>query len=242
MIYLLRAELYKFKKDITVWIISLLLVCCAGISIVTGVYSSVENAVLNLGKDSMILILACAVYAGFSCTDDFSNRTVLYAVTYGNSRCHILLVKYCHYLLGCTAIIISYMTASTLISLLTLETGVTLPALFYFVLKSLFLSLPLYWGIAVIFFFLAIITRKAVMTMGLSVAFSILGVVFTNKAYSSVPQPGNSPLRFFPTIQISSLYEKTLSAFDYQSSVILSVLIILILLLAGSVILKKAEL
>lgn len=80
------------------------------------------------------------------------------------------------------------------------------------------------------------------MTMGLSVAFSILGVVFTNKAYSSVPQPGNSPLRFFPTIQISSLYEKTLSAFDYQSSVILSVLIILILLLAGSVILKKAEL
>ena len=40
----------------------------------------------------MILILACAVYVGFSCTDDFINRTVIHAITCGNRRFHILLV------------------------------------------------------------------------------------------------------------------------------------------------------
>ena len=47
---LMKAELYKLKKDMTVWVISLVLVCCAGISIFTGIYDSVENMVLNLGK------------------------------------------------------------------------------------------------------------------------------------------------------------------------------------------------
>ena len=93
MIYLMKAELYKFKKDISVWIISFILICCAGISIFTEVYSSAENTVLNLGKESMTLILACAIYVGFSCTDDFTNRTVIYAITYGNRRLQILVYK-----------------------------------------------------------------------------------------------------------------------------------------------------
>ena len=93
----MKAELYKFKKDISVWIISFILVCCASISIFTEVYSSAENTVLNLGKDSVILILACAIYVGFSCTDDFTNRTVIYAITYGNRRLQILLAKYCSF-------------------------------------------------------------------------------------------------------------------------------------------------
>lgn len=118
MMCLMKAELYKFKRDISVWIISLTLICCAGISIFTGVYSSVENAVLNLGKDYMGFILAFAVYAGFSCTDDFTNRTVIYAITYGNKRFQILLVKCCRYILGCTIIIVSNMTVFMMLSLL----------------------------------------------------------------------------------------------------------------------------
>ena len=59
---LMKAELYKLKKDITVWAIFLVLVCCAGISIFTGVYDSVENMVLNWGKESMILILVCCIF------------------------------------------------------------------------------------------------------------------------------------------------------------------------------------
>ena len=239
---LMKAELYKFKKDIAVWVIALVLVCCAGISIFTGVYDSVENMVLNLGKESMVLILACAIYAGFSCTDDFTGRTIIYAVAYGNRRFHILLVKGCRYIIGCTAIIISYMAVSMIVSLPVLETGISLPDLIVCATKSIILSLPLYWAVAMIFFAIAMVTRKASVTMGISVAGSILGVVFTNKAYSSAPIPGKSLLRFFPTIQIPMIYEKTFSSFDYQMALIFSIFIIMIMFLAGSVIFNKAEL
>ena len=239
---LMKAELYKLKKDMTVWVISLVLVCCADISISTGVYDSVENMVLNLGKDSMILILACAIYAGFSCTDDFTDRTIIYAVTCGNRRFHILLVKGCRYILGCTAIIISYMAVSMIVSLPVLGTGMPLPELIMYAAKSLILSLPLYWAAAMIFFAIAMVTRKAVMTMGISVAGSILGVVFTNKAYSAASIPGKSFLRFFPTIQIPMIYEKTFSSRDYQMALIFSIFLIMIMLFVGSIILNKAEL
>lgn len=242
MMYLMKAELYKFKKDISVWIISLILICCASISIFTEVYSNAENTVLNLGKDSMILILACAIYVGFSCTDDFTNRTVIYAITYGNRRLQILLAKYCRYIFGCTIIIISYMSVSMMISFLALGTEITLPCLFMYAVKSLFLSLPLFWVIATIFFFFAIITRKSTMAMGISVACSIIGVVFTNKAYFSMQQPDNSLLRFSPVVQIPMIYEQTLSACDYKSTSIISILIVTIVLLVGAVIFNKVEL
>ncbi len=239
---LIKAELYKLKKDIAVWVISLVLVCCAGISIFTGVYDSVENMVLNLGKESMVLILACAIYAGFSCTDDFTGRTIIYAVAYGNKRFHILLVKGCRYILGCTAIIISYMAVSAIVSLPVLKTGVPMPDLAVYAVKNLILSLPLYWAVAMIFFTFAVVTRKASLTMGISVASAILGVVFTNKAYFSTSIPGNSLLRFFPKIQISMIYEKAFSLYDYQMALIFSIFIIMIMLLAGSIIFNKAEL
>lgn len=242
MICLMKAELYKFKKDITIWIISFVLICCASISIFTGVYSSVENAVLNLGRDSMALILACAVYAGLSCTDDFANRTVIYAITYGNRRFQILFVKCCHYILGCSIIIISYMTVSTMISFLTLETEIPLPTLLLYTGKSLFLSLPLFWMAAAAFFLFAIITRKSALTMGISVASSIMGTVFTNKAYFSMQQPDNSLLRFSPAVQIPMIYEQTLSGCDYQGAILFSVFIVILVLLAGSVIFNKTEL
>ena len=239
---LMKAELYKLKKDMAVWVISLVLVCCASISIFTGVYDSVENMVLNLGKDSMVLILACAIYAGFSCTDDFTDRTIIYAVTYGNRRFHILLVKGCRYILGCTAIIISYMAVSMIVSFPVLETEISLPDLIVYAAKSLILSLPLYWAVAMIFFAIAMVTRKAAMTMGISVAGSILGVVFTNKAYFSAPIPDKSLLHLFPTIQIPMIYGKTFSFRDYQMALVFLIFIIMIMVLAGSVILNRAEL
>lgn len=242
MMYLIKAELYKFKKDISVWIISFGLICCTSITVFTGAYSNAENAVLNLGKDSMVLILACAIYVEFSCTDDFTNRTVIYAITYGNRRFQILLAKYCRYIVGCTIIIISYMTVSMIISFLVLETEMVLPHLFLYAARSLLLSLPLYWVIATIFFFFAIITRKSSMAMGISIAGSIIGVVFTNKAYFSMQQPDNSLLRFSPIIQIPMIYEQALSAYDYTNTIIISIFIMFILLLVGSTIFNKVEL
>ena len=93
-----------------------------------------------------------------------------------------------------------------------------------------------------IFFAIAMVTRKAAMTMGISVAGSILGVVFTNKVYSFAPIPDKSLLRFLPTIQIPMIYGKTFSYHDYQMALIFSIFVIMIMLLGGGVILNKAEL
>ena len=78
--------------------------------------------------------------------------------------------------------------------------------------------------------------------MGISVASSIIGVVFTNKAYFSMQQPDNSLLRFSPVLQISMIYEQTLSAYDYKSTIIISIFTVIIVLLAGSAVFNQAEL
>ena len=129
-----------------------------------------------------------------------------------------------------------------IVSLPVLETGIFLSDLIVYAAKSVILSLPLYWAVDMIFFAIAMVTRKAAMTMGISVAGSILGVVFTNKAYSSAPIPDKSLLRLFPTIQIPMIYGKTFSSCDYQMALIFSIFIIMIMLLAGSLIFNKAEL
>lgn len=46
-------------------------------------------------------------------------------------------------------------------------------------------SLPLYWGIFGVFFLISILIQKGVVAMGVSVATSILLVVFSNKLYES---------------------------------------------------------
>ena len=56
---LMKAELYKFGHEKSVWIISAVLIACACISIFTQVYPNAENAFTNLGKDVMVLYLAC---------------------------------------------------------------------------------------------------------------------------------------------------------------------------------------
>lgn len=74
----MKAELYKFGHEKSVWIISAVLIACACISIFTQVYASAENAFTNLGKDVMVLYLACAIYAGVSFADEFNNRTIIH--------------------------------------------------------------------------------------------------------------------------------------------------------------------
>lgn len=101
---LMKAELYKFGHEKSVWIISAVLIACACISIFTQVYASAENAFTNLGKDVMVLYLACAIYAGVSFADEFNNRTIIHIIAHGYSRMQFLMAKLIHYLLGCLLI------------------------------------------------------------------------------------------------------------------------------------------
>jgi len=239
---LMKAEFYKFRKEPSLWIITAVLVACASISIFTGVYDSVENAVLNLGKDFMILVLAGAIYSGLTLTDEFANRTIIHAVAYGCRRSHILLAKGCRYLLGCSLIVVLYLTGSVLLSAAVLESeGAVFKILADLALK-LCLTLPLYWGVYMVFFFIAMTVRKSGTAMGISVALSIIGVVFTNKAYSSVPDAAGSLLRFLPAVQISGAFDGASTAGDYWISAFFSI-VLMALCFAGSLaVIKKAEL
>lgn len=78
-------------------------------------------------------------------------------------------------------------------------------------------TLPLYWGIFGLFFLISMATQKGVLAMGVSLAVSILGVVFTNKFYGS----GTEILKYSPVIQINEIASGTITG-AYGISVLLS--------------------
>nr|WP_303007500.1 ABC transporter permease [uncultured Anaerostipes sp.] len=239
---LLKAELLKFKKDYFIWGICIVLIICACFSILTDVYISVENALLCLGKDYMVLLLSFAIYAGFTLTDEFSNRTIIHIITCGNKRLSFLVVKGLHYTLGCTIIVTLYFGVSVLVSMVTLETNLPLTDLFHNLIVNLILSIPLYLSIATIFFLIAFLLKRATLTMGISVAFSIIGVVFTNKVYYASPIQMQNMLQYLPTIQLPMIFEHTFYLNDYLITLILSISIIFVSFIGSFFILEKAEL
>lgn len=241
MKYLLKAELYKFKKDRAVWCISAILILCASISIFTGVYLSAENTFLNLGKECMILLLACAIYAGITLTEEFVNRTIIHTIVAGYKWCLIIITKCVYYLLGCTMIIVSYLTISTMLAAFRLGVETSVLNLIQYMLISLLQSLPLYWAFVMIFFLYAIIIRRGTVTMGVSIASSIILVVLANKIYFSSNLMAKT-IRLAFTIQLPLIVEKTALANGYIISLILSIFIIIGIICLCCTTFHKAEL
>lgn len=210
---MLKAELFKFTHSCSLWIIIGVLVASCGISIFTGTYSSAENALKNISKDSMVLILASAVYGAVILTDDFSNGLLRRFVANGYKRGAVILAKFVHYLAGCCILIFAYQAVS--ISLAALIQGVETS--FAAVICKTFLTsaqlFPLYCSIWGLFFLLAVLIKKGVVVMGVSVAASIFLVVFTNKLYSGT----SSILKYSPIIQISEAASGTVTNIYYAS-------------------------
>lgn len=78
--------------------------------------------------------------------------------------------------------------------------------------------------------------------MGISVAFSIIGVVFTNKVYYASPIQMQNMLQYLPTIQLPMIFEHTFYLNDYLITLILSISIIFVSFIGSFFILEKAEL
>ncbi len=214
---MLKAEIFKFSHSYSLWIIIGVLVASCSISVITGTYSSAENALANISKDSMALILAGAVYGSIILTDDFSNGLLRHFVSNGYKRAAVVLAKFVHYIVGCSILIFAYQVIS--VSLAALIQGVETS--FLAVISKTFFtslqSLPLYWGIFGLFFLLAVLIKKGVIVMGVSVAASILLVVFTNKLYSQA----SSILKYSPIIQINEAANGTVTGI-YFVSILLS--------------------
>lgn len=226
---MLKAELFKFSHSYSLWIIIGVLVGFCGISIMTGTYDSAESTLASLSKDSMVPILACAVYSAIVLTDDFSNGLLRQYISNGYTKSSIICAKFVHYILGCTLLLLIYPLLSVFIA--TVMQGVETS--FIAVIRTMFFifikSLPLYWGICGLFFLFSILIKKGVFAMGVSIASSILIVVFTNKLYESAAVI----LKYSPIIQINLVSQNITDA--YFISIMVS-LVVLISCLCGSIV------
>ena len=242
MSQLIKAEVYKFRQEKSVWIISVILIACACISIFTNVYASAEDTFANLGKDAMILYLACAIYAGLSIADEFGNRTVIHIIAFGYSRLQFMLAKLLHYFGGCALIAILYLAISTVIAAIVLGLDTSMPMLVCHIIWCLLVGSPIYFCMAMFFFMFVIIMQKGTLAIAGSISFSILSVVFSNKAYFSRPLPERSWLRLLPAIQLPQIYEGSFVLSDYLLTCIISTVGIILLFFICSVFIRKIEL
>ena len=226
---MLKAELFKFSHACSLWIIIGVLVGCCGISIATGTYDSAESTLASISKDSMVPILACAIYSAIMITDDFSNGLVRQYVSNGYTRTAVISAKLIHYLFGCTVLLLIYPMISTLAAAIVQGIETTIADLLQAIIVSFIRTLPLYLGLFSVFYLFSVLLKKGVFAMGVSVAFAILMVVFTNKFYENAPEI----LKYSPVIQINEISGGNITT-NYLVSVILS-LILLILCAVASV-------
>lgn len=223
---MLKAEGFQFLHSYSLWIIIGVLVASCGISILTGTYNSAEATLASLSRDSMVPILACAVYSAIVVTDDFSNGLLRQYISNGYTRCAVICAKFIHYIFGCTTLLLVYPMVSTLAAAIVqgIETS------FAEVLWALFVlwvrPLPLYWGIFSLFFLVAVLLQKGVIAMGVSVASAIILVVFTNKFYENAA----NVLKYSPVIQINEIAGGRTSG-AYFISIVLSLAVLTVCVL-----------
>lgn len=218
---MLKAELFKLKNSYALWIIIGVITVSGGISIMMGTYSSAEQTLVNIAKDSMVSILACAVYSGIILTDDFSNGLLRHYIANGYKRSSIIFAKFIHYITGCSMLLFIYPCLCVLLSIIISGPQTTS----VFVLEKTVLvflkTVPLYWGVFALFFLFSILIPKGVITVGISIAFSILLEVFTNKLYGG----GVPLLEYSPIIQITKAIDGPITNV-YWISVVLSLAIV----------------
>lgn len=150
---MLKVELYKFTHSRALLVIIGVLIALCTISIVTGVYGSAENAIINISKDCMVPLLACAVYSAIILLDDFSNGLLRHFLSNGYKKKTIITAKFIHYILGCSSLLLIYPLVSVLLSAIILGVETSLLQVFVSMLVLFVKALPLYMGIFGLFFF-----------------------------------------------------------------------------------------
>lgn len=214
---MLKAEFFKFRHTYVLWIILAVISSACMISVATGTYCSAEQTLNAVAKDSMVPILACVLYSAVLLTEDFSSGIIRHYIASGYKRREIVFAKFLHYISGSSLLLFLYpgICVCAAAVMQGLETS------FASVMENMLLlfvgTLPLYWGIFGLFFLISMATQKGVLAMGISLAVSILGVVFTKKFYGS----GTEILKYSPVIQINEIASGTITG-AYGISVLLS--------------------
>lgn len=234
---MLKAEQFKFRNSYTLWIIIGVLSVACFISIITGTYGSAEQTLLNITKDSMVPILACAIYGAIILTDDFSNGLLRHYIASGYKRSAVLFAKFLHYIWGCSVLLLVYPCLCVSLTVILHGAETTLLFVFKEMMLAFLKTLPLYWGIFGLFFFFSVLIKKGASVAGISVAVSIILVIFTNKLYGN----GISILKYSPIIQISEAATGKVTR-GYFMSVILSLFVLATCILVSILKFNKDEL
>ncbi len=234
---MLKAELFKFRNSYSLWIIISVITISCGFSIITGTYRSAEETLASISKDSMVPILACAIYSAIILTDDFSNGLLKHYIANGYKKTSIILAKFIHYILGCSILLFLYPCICVILAATIQGTQTTPWMVFQAMLSNIVKTLPLYWGIFGLFFCLSVLIQKGAIAIGTSVAVSILLVVFTNKLYEGTA----SILRYSPIIQIREVTTGPVT-FQYFITVLISLVILGVCLLGSMLKFKHDEL
>lgn len=226
---MLKAEKYKFFHSCALWVIIGVLFAFCCISIMTGVFSSAENALLNISKDIAVPLLGCSVYSAIILLDDFSNGLLQHYIASGYERTSIIFAKFIHYVFGCSILLLVYplLCISFTAIVRGVETSFVL-VLWRYILVFI-KSLPLYFGIVGLFFLVSILLQNATIAIAISVAASLFLGVFPNRLYVN----GLYILKYSPMIQLNGVATNLISG-EYLIAIIIS-LSLLGLCLYGSI-------
>ena len=83
---MLKVEKFRLLHSYSLWIIIGVLFAFCCISIMTGVYRSAEDALLNISKDIVVPLLGCAVYCAIVLLDDFFSGLIQRYTSSGYKR------------------------------------------------------------------------------------------------------------------------------------------------------------
>ena len=220
---MLKAEFFKFRHSYVLWIILAVISSACMISIATGTYYSAEQTLSAVSKDSMVPILACALYGAILLTEDFSSGILRHYIASGYKRREIVFAKFIHYLTGSSLLLFLYPVICVCAAAAIQGVDTSFVSVMENMLLLFICTLPLYWGIFALFFLISMVMQKGVFAMGVSLAVSILGVVFTNKFYGS----GSAVLKYSPVIQISEIASGTITG-AYGITVFLSLAMLVV--------------
>lgn len=219
---MLKAEKYKFAHSYALWVIIGVLFAFCCISIMTGVYNSAENALLNISKDIAVPLLGCSVYSAIILLDDFSNGLLQHYIASGYERTSIIFAKFIHYIFGCSILLLVYPLLC--ISFTAIVRGIETSyahVLWQFILIYL-RSLPLYWGIVGLFFLVSILLQNAAIAIAVSIAASLFLGVFPNRLYAD---NNLYILKYSPMIQLNEAATNLISS-EYLIAVVIAFLLL----------------
>lgn len=229
---LLKAELYKTKKNFYIWIVLLIMLLCYLPSLFGNNSSTFEVLIKSVEKDIMVILIALSIYSGLTISNDFSNRTIMHYVSGGHKRSHIIISKFLNFYLTSILIIVLYFTMILILSSLILSfpflTNISI--LTYSLVKLVIL----YSGFIGMFFLVSILARKGTVSMGITITLSILMVVVSNRLYTGF----DSMWRINPLIQLQS---SNSILFDFIVSSIISILLLIFALLTSILYFKHTE-